>query len=208
MNNICKEQLKFLYTKNSLIELRLRPIQEKDTPLIIKWRNADFVRNNFIFRETFTMEMHTKWLYDRVFTGNVIQYIIEIAKLNMPIGSVYLRDIDLQNESGEFGIFIGEKEYIGKGYGTNATKTFIHFCFSLGFHRIFLRLLDNNLIAEKCYANVGFCKEGIARDMVLIDGKRQNIVFMSAISSGGAKYKIISVKNCRNMAIITKVVAA
>lgn len=184
MEKICKEQLRVLYAKNNLTGLKLRPIQDKDTHFIVKWRNTDFVRNNFIFRETFTSEIHKKWLYDKVYTGNVIQYIIEIDKMNMPIGSVYLRDIDLQNESGEFGIFIGEKGYIGKGYGTSAAKTFIHFCFSLGFHRIFLRVFDNNLIAEKSYANVGFCKEGIARDMVLLDGKRQNIVFMSIISSG------------------------
>ena len=36
----------------------LRPIQMEDTPLIVKWRNNKNVRNNFVFQETFTNEMH------------------------------------------------------------------------------------------------------------------------------------------------------
>ena len=44
----------------------LRPITAEDTPLIVKWRNTESVRRNFIFREPFTAEMHENWLRTRV----------------------------------------------------------------------------------------------------------------------------------------------
>ena len=42
--------------------VRLRPIADADTDLIVKWRNTPSVVQNFIFRQTFTPEMHRSWL--------------------------------------------------------------------------------------------------------------------------------------------------
>ena len=57
--------------------LTLRPITLVDTPLIVRWRNIDFVRNNFLYREKFTEEIHKHWLETKVATGEVVQFIIE-----------------------------------------------------------------------------------------------------------------------------------
>ena len=43
-------------------KVRLEKIEQKDTPLIIKWRNTGSVRENFIFQETFTEEVHENWM--------------------------------------------------------------------------------------------------------------------------------------------------
>ena len=40
----------------------LRPNHRRDTDLIVKWRNTPSVVQNFIFRQTFTPEMHRSWL--------------------------------------------------------------------------------------------------------------------------------------------------
>ena len=61
----------------------LKPIDEKDTDLIIKWRNNSKVRKNFIFQEKLTKEIHEKWLKDKVFTGNVVQFIIMEKKTKL-----------------------------------------------------------------------------------------------------------------------------
>lgn len=160
-------------------ELRLRPIQDSDTDNIVLWRNKEEVRSQFIFRDTLTPEMHRNWLRDKVYTGLVIQYIIEWD--GRSIGSVYLRDIDLKNESGEFGIFIGETGERGKGIGSLTAKAFTEYCFELGFHRIFLRVLDTNAIAKGSYVKAGFILEGTARDMVYIGGVRYDVTFMSIL---------------------------
>ena len=98
--------------ENNLV---LRPITESDTSLIVFWRNKESVKKNFLYRGDFTEETHRKWLEEKVKTGEVIQYIIEYKKQD--VGSVYLRDIDYDNSSAEFGIFIGEDSARGKGIG-------------------------------------------------------------------------------------------
>ena len=67
----------------------LRPITDADTDLIVKWRNTQSVVQNFIFRQTFTPEMHRSWLATKVATGQVVQYIILDNADGKPVGSVY-----------------------------------------------------------------------------------------------------------------------
>ena len=78
--------------------LVLRPITLDDTDLIVKWRNTPRVKKNFIFKDTFTSEIHERWMNTKIKKGEAIQYIIE-AK-GIPIGSVYFKDITELYNSG------------------------------------------------------------------------------------------------------------
>ena len=174
-------------TVKAIIEgkkVKLRPICISDTELIIKWRNTPSVRKNFIFRETFTKEMHMEWLKSKVDTGEVVQYIVIETKSDIPVGSVYFRNIDKKNNSAEFGIFIGEENARGKGIGTEATRLFVDYGFeNLGLHRIMLRVLKQNDAALKSYQNAGFEIEGCFRDMVNLEEGYRDVVFMSIINN-------------------------
>lgn len=161
----------------------LRPITEADTHHIVTWRNTPSVVQNFIFREPFTEEMHRHWLATKVASGQVVQYIIEEKETGRPVGSVYFRDVDPQNHSAEYGIFIGEADARGKGYGTETARLFTEFGFAkLGLHRISLRLLAENQSARRSYEKAGFVQEGIFHDMVLLDGRYRDIVFMAKLA--------------------------
>lgn len=165
--------------------VRLRPIMIEDTELIVAWRNNPRVRQMFIFREKFTTEMHLHWMETKVASGQVIQYIIEEKASNTPLGSAYFSDINHIYRSAEYGIFIGEDDAIGKGYGSETAKLFIDYAFKkLNIHRISLRVLEENQIAYRSYISVGFKKEGVFRDMVYLDGEYRNVVFMAIIESG------------------------
>ncbi len=164
----------------------LRPITLTDTPLIVRWRNSDFVRNNFLYREKFTEEIHKHWLETKVATGEVVQFIIEQEENGnqVPVGSVYLRDIDTENSFAEFEIFIGEESAIGKGIGTESARLMLDFAQNqIGVNRVFLSLLADNISAYKAYRKAGFVAEGIFRDMKKIDGKYKDIMFMSSIQN-------------------------
>ena len=161
----------------------LRPITDADTDHIVAWRNTPSVMQNFIFRQTFTPEMHRNWLATKVATGQVVQYIIEDKADGRPVGSVYYRDIDPANHSAEYGIFIGEENARGKGFGTETARLFTEFGFTvLGLHRIRLRLLAENLPARRSYEQAGFAEEGLFRDMVLLDGRYRDVVFMAKLA--------------------------
>lgn len=161
----------------------LKEIKSKDTDDIIRWRNQPFIREKFIHQELFTKESHEKWLETMVYTGKVHQYIIYVtgaSKGLYAIGSAYLRDIDYDSQKAEFGIFIGEQEYLGKGFGCDATEIMINYAFEeLKLHKVILRVLANNIRAIKSYKKSGFVEEGYLKDEIKIGGIFQDIVLMA-----------------------------
>ena len=169
--------------KDEQAGIYLRPMTYDDTALIIKWRNSDAVRKNFIYQGLFTRESHENWIRTRVETGEVVQTIICDTETDAPYGSVYIRDIDRQNNKAEYGIFIGEPQARGRGIGTAAAKLMLRLCFEeLGLHRVYLRTLSGNAQAIGSYEKAGFVREGYLRDDVCIDGQYNDIVWMAAVN--------------------------
>lgn len=176
---IKNEDLECLIGEN----IYLRPIQLKDTETIIQLRNSLDVRKNFIFQEDFTKNGHEKWLNENVFAGKAVQFMIHLREGNV-VGSVYLRDIDAVNKKAEFGIFIGNTIFRGRGVGTEAAMLITEFGFEkLKLEKIFLRVFVENIGAIKSYVKAGFIQEGIFKNDVYINGKPRDIMFM-------AKFKI------------------
>lgn len=164
-------------------EIYLRSIAMEDTDNIIKWRNSDAVRKNFIYQELFTRQSHAYWMETMVNTGKVVQMIICLKEGDRPVGSVYIRDIDHRHHKGEYGIFIGEADARGKGIGTAAAKLMISYAFEeLHLHRLFLRVFADNQQAIASYEKAGFAKEAYLKDDVCIDGVYRDIVLMAVIN--------------------------
>ena len=161
----------------------LRPMTYEDTDLVVKWRNTDAVRKNFIYQALFTRESHENWIRTKVETGEVVQMIICEAGTDKPVGSVYIRDIDRNHQKAEYGIFIGEEDARGKGYGTSAARLMIRYSFEeLGLHRLFLRVYADNQQAIRSYEKAGFEKEAYLREDVCIDGVFRDIVLMGVLN--------------------------
>jgi len=169
-------------------KIRLRPIEEKDTDNIIKWRNKDSVRLNFIYQKLFTVESHTNWLKTMVWTGKVKQFIIHDERVNMDVGSVFLRDIDYENQKAEYGIFIGEDSARGRGIGTMAAKMMVNYAFEeLRLNKVFLRVFAENKGAVKSYEKAGFEREAYLREEIFLNGRFRDIILMSVLNQGGKK---------------------
>ncbi len=174
-------------------KIYLRPIDEGDTDKIVKWRNSDAVRLNFIDQRLFTKESHTAWLNSFVKTGRVDQFVIcmksdaspktEQSADGIPVGSVYIRDIDTEHHKAEYGIFIGEESARGHGVGTEAAKLMIRYCFETKkLHRLFLRVYADNLQAIKSYEKAGFVREALLHDDVFVNGVYRDIVLMGIVN--------------------------
>lgn len=169
--------------------VELRKITEQDTDNILRWRNKPEVKKNFCIQEDLTKEEHTKWFKNKIQTGEVEQFIIIDRTTNEPVGSTYLRDIDMKNNKAEFGIFIGEDSARNKGIGTDTASLIVEYGFEeLKLNKIFLRVFSNNLGAIRAYEKAGFTYEGTAKeDIFLPNGKYQDIVFMSKLNNNKEK---------------------
>lgn len=80
------------------------------------------------------------------------------------------------------GILIGEREYWGKGYGTDAMRLVAQYGFlELGMRRISLALHAFNERARKSYEKIGFVAEGVRRGVLLRDGVRYDEIVMGLL---------------------------
>jgi RimJ/RimL family protein N-acetyltransferase len=73
------------------------------------------------------------------------------------IGNCMYYDIDDEKRQAELGILIGDRDYWGKGYGTDAVKTLLaHIYRGTTLDRIYLNTLEWNIRAQLCFQKCGF----------------------------------------------------
>lgn len=163
-------------------QVYLRPITLEDTDRVVRWRNEKRVVENFIYRKPVTREDHLKWMVDKVGKGLVHQFIICRNADDMPLGSIYLQNIDEENKKGEWGIFLGEEAAYGKGIGTEAGKLIIRYSFrGLGLHKVYGRILAKNSASLRMAENTGCVREAYLRDELYLDGKYEDLVIIAMI---------------------------
>lgn len=169
-------------------KISLRLMDKEDTDRIVTWRNQDFVRRNFIYQQDFTREGHEKWIRTMIDTGLAVQFMICIGEEQRPVGCVYLRDIDRIHKKAEYGIFIGEKDAWGQGYGTWTAKKMIAYAFEKeGLHKLMLRVLAENQGAIRSYEKAGFVREAYLRDEVFLEGQYKDVIYMAVINEAESR---------------------
>jgi len=98
------------------------------------------------------------------------------------IGTVFLRGIDQVNGMGEVGIFIGDRRYLGQGYGTDALNALVDFGFGeLRLERIELEVFDYNLRAIRSYEKSGFQTDAVLRRARFHRGQHHDVHMMSIL---------------------------
>ena len=107
--------------------------------------------------------------------------IIDLEK-NEQVGKCAFTDIDHLNQSGEIGIYIGNKDYWNKGYGTEALTLLLDYGFkALNFHNIQLKVYSFNERAIKSYEKIGFKTFGKRREALLGGKERYDIIHMDIL---------------------------
>jgi RimJ/RimL family protein N-acetyltransferase len=79
-------------------------------------------------------------------------------------------------------IGIGERDYWGKGYGTDAMRLTLRYAFDeLNLHRVTLTVWSVNERAIRSYEKAGFKREGVQRETMQRDGRRVDTVVMGVL---------------------------
>ncbi len=160
--------------------ISIRKITWDDTDLVVAWRNNKRIRDHFIYRVEFTREIHENWLRTKVDTGEVAQFIIcENSRDGRPVGSVYFRYTDKTKNEAEYGIFIGEDDAVGKGYGSETAQVAVKYAKEvLGIKRIILRVFAYNKVAIRSYEKAGFRKYSDLPAVECSDGQKSDMILM------------------------------
>ena len=91
-------------------------------------------------------------------------FAVHTLEDDKPIGHVILLRIDHRNSDTWVGIGMGEPDYRGKGYGTDAMKVILRYAFQeLNMHRVSLDAARANAWAIRSYEKCGFVHEGRTR---------------------------------------------
>jgi RimJ/RimL family protein N-acetyltransferase len=97
------------------------------------------------------------------------------------IGYVAIQNISAVHRSADIGIRIGEEKYRGRGYGKQALRIALDYCWDhLNLERVGLVVFRHNARAINAYQAVGFKKEGLLKRLLYVDGRWVDVVLMAA----------------------------
>lgn len=154
--------------------IRIRPICYEDIELIRKWRNKDSIRKFFIYNKKISKEQQIQWWEKYKNTKNDIMFVIEIIESGIPIGTLALYNIKL-NEEAEFGrMMIGEEDARGKGYALEALNLVSMYGFELlNLKKINLEVFKENERAFDLYLKSRF----------IVVREDEDLIYMSVLKT-------------------------
>jgi RimJ/RimL family protein N-acetyltransferase len=164
----------------------LRAFTHSDLPTFARWFNDQEV-TQFLGANMWPMSMESeeRWFQrylDEQMMGLCIETLAPAGQSGVLIGNCSLMHPSERNHNAELGIVIGEKEYWSQGYGTDAIKTLLRYCFDeLNYHKVYLRVYDFNTRGIRCYEKCGFRHEGRLRQHMYRHGGWHDEIVMGVL---------------------------
>jgi len=146
--------------------LFIRKTVEEDCIYFVEWEKQDFIKEFLSIDDFQSYDDIVNVMKDREKDKSKEQYTIMLKAVNKPIGRVYLSKIDMAVNSIDITrVYIGDENYVGKGYGRELMETLLNYCFNiLEMQRVTLDHYPNNKRASHLYLDLGFKYEGVMRN--------------------------------------------
>jgi len=170
----------------------LSPINIEDAEKYCDWLNDLEVSINLLtFSQQLGLERERIILQDMLKNSAQILAIVDLKEDKL-IGNCSLFRINERNRKAEVGIFIGDKDYWNKGYGSEALSLLVDYGFNiLNLNSIMLEVFSYNDRAVKCYKKVGFKEIGRRREALIRAGKKYDEIYMDILAT---EFKSIYIK--------------
>lgn len=172
--------------------VRLRPLAAEDLTKMVHWNTDEEVQLyvDADFPEKLGELQH--W-FSQSFPNRQYQIFAIETSTGELIGDLELDHICWNRQEAELRIRLGEKAYWGQGYGSDAVRQMINYCFNdKGFRRLYLRVYAFNQRAIRCYEKNGFKQIGILhsnrenwKDIILMEIKAPAVVRQRSLNRVG-----------------------
>lgn len=151
----------------------LRPIDaDNDLPFFMKWINDTEVNKFLKVLGPLTSLQERSYLESIGKDHNNVIFAIETLEEGKLIGSMGIHRIEWTSGVATTGSIIGDKDYWGKGYGTDAKMLLLHHAFHrLGLRRICSSVISYNKRSARCLEKCGYKQEGVRKGMYFRNGK-------------------------------------
>jgi len=152
----------------------LRPIAQSDVnDRYLSWFSGEQARFIEFSSGNLTIERLHEYVRGKIDDPKVVMFAIFEITSDLHIGNLKLEPFGPTAKDCDLGVFIGDKDFLGKGFGFDAIKTTVEFLASFTAVEIVTLGVDNrNLRAIKAYIKIGFESVGEPELVVAIDGDR------------------------------------
>ncbi len=168
------------FRKISGPQLYLSPMNPEDAETYCRWLNDPAVTEGLGgFSQAVSLEGERDWLRAN---ANGYQFAIVRAEDDLLLGNCAFNCLDHRSQTAEVGIFIGEEDWRGRGYGGEALTLLVDYGFQcLNLHSVMLRVFSFNERALACYRRVGFREFGRRRECYFQNGRFWDGIYMEIL---------------------------
>ena len=158
----------------------LSPMNSNDAEIYAEWLNdLEITENLTMYTSIINVEAEREFLTKLSKEHN---YSIIDIETNELIGSCGFIALDHLNQTAEAGIFIGNKNYWNKGYGTESFQLLLDYGFkALNLHNVMLMVYSFNERAIRIYKKLGFKIIGKRREALRRGNTTYDIIYMDIL---------------------------
>jgi RimJ/RimL family protein N-acetyltransferase len=160
----------------------LGPLLRIDGPVIFGWRNSlDVMCLDWCYRPN-DQAGFEDWFNSTGKDPSRVVFAIRRRTDMEFLGYIQIVNINPAFRSGEVGIMIGSQAHRGQGFGKEALRLCVDFCWQeLNLQRLSLALVGENLGALNAYLRCGFEREGTLRRSVYSRGHFRDVTLMALL---------------------------
>ncbi|NTJ73620.1 GNAT family N-acetyltransferase [Enterococcus faecium] len=160
------------------INFNIRPIEFEDASVIYEWKNNPqifkYLGGGYKPQSLTEIQCYMNSLLKQ--TESNQRFLIVNEERQIPVGLVGLYNIKQIHGTCEIGIYIGNKEFQGKGAGSIAVKKIEYYAKNfLNLRKISLFVVSNNISAVRFWEKMEYCLVGTLNKERYIDGQYMDV---------------------------------
>lgn len=165
-------------------QIRLEPLTTKVLESYLIGLGDPEVRNLTGTQATYERHAVEFWLATRQHHHDRADWAVVRYSDGAFLGEAVLNELDAENASVNYRVWLSGAGATGHGHGTEATRLAIAYALDdVGLHRVRLSVYDFNPRARRAYEKCGFRPEGRLRDALRRDGTWHDEIVMSVLST-------------------------